>query len=356
MRCQPRHAACELHHGWVQWKLGLSTRENAMESTRRAFLYLTAGAAVLPSVSWVAWAQAYPSRPVRVIVPFAPGGQTDVVARLIAQKLSDRLGKQFYIENAAGAGGNIGAGRASQAAPDGHTILFIDAIGFTANPTLYSKVPYDPVTDFEAVGIGAVTMQVLAVNPLVPAQTVQELVALIRANPGKYSYSSAGVGTGANLTGELFRTSLKLDLVHVPYGGGGPAIAAAVAGHTPLSFGSAAATIPQHQEGKLRALAVAGKKRLKGLPSVPTFREAGYPEVECEAVVGVLAPAKTPKEIITLLNTEIAAAVAPPEMKEQLTTLGFETATATPEQFAAFLKAEIPRWAGVIQAARIKAD
>jgi len=151
----------------------------------------------------------------------------------------------------------------------------------------------------------------------------------------------------------VFRTSLKLDLVHVPYGGGGPAIAAAVAGHTPLSFGSAAATIPQHQDGKLRALAVGGKKRLKGLPSVPTFREAGY-DVECDAVVGVLAPAKTPKEIIALLNREIAAAVAPPDVQERLMSLGFETSTVTPEELAAFLKAEIPKWANVIRTAGIK--
>jgi tripartite-type tricarboxylate transporter receptor subunit TctC len=327
-----------------------------MNIPRRRFLHLAASTAALPAVSRFAHAQDYPARPVRVIVPFAPGGQTDVVARLIAQKLSERLGKQFYVENAAGAGGNIGAGRAMQAAPDGHTILFIDAIGFTANPNLYSKVPYDPLTDFDAVGIGATTMQVLSVNPSVPAQTVQELVALIRSSPGKFSYGSAGVGTGAHLTGELFRTSLKLDLVHVPYGGGGPAIAAAVAGHTPLSFGSAAATIPQHKDGKLRALAVSGKKRLKGLPEITTFREAGYPEVECDAVVGVLVPAKTPKEIIALLNREIAAAVAPPDVHEKLATLGFETASATPKEFAAFLKAEIPRWAGVIQAAHIKAE
>jgi tripartite-type tricarboxylate transporter receptor subunit TctC len=327
-----------------------------MKLRRRSFLHLAAGAAALPFVSRFARAQDYPSRPVRVIVPFAPGGQTDVVARLIAQKLSDRMGKQFYVENAAGAGGNIGAGRAVQAAPDGHTILFIDAIGYCANPSLYAKVPYDPITDFDAVGIAATTMQVLAVHPSVPAQTVQELVALIRANPGKYSYSSAGVGTGAHLTGELFRTSLKLDLVHVPYGGGGPAIAASVAGHTPLSFGSAAATIPQHQEGKLRALAVGGKKRLKGLPSIPTFGEAGYREVECDAVVGVLAPAKTPKEIITLLNREMAAVVAPPDVQERLTTLGFETQNATPEELAAFLKSEIPKWASLIQNARIKVE
>lgn len=326
-----------------------------MTLSRRPFLRLVAGAAALPTVSWSAWGQDYPSRPVRVIVPFAPGGQTDVVARLIAQKLSDRLGKQFYVENAAGAGGNIGAGRAAQAEPDGYTILFIDAIGWASAPSLYSKLPFNPETDFDAVAIGATTMQVLAVNPSVPARTVQELVALIRANPGKYSYSSAGVGTGAHLTGELFRTALNLDLLHVPYGGGGPAIAASVAGHTPLSFGSAAATIPQHQDGKLRALAVGGKTRLKGLPDIPTFREAGYP-VECDAVVGVLAPAKTPKEIITLLNREIEAAVAPPDVQERLVTLGFQTQNATPEELAAFLKAETPKWASVIQAAHIKSN
>ncbi len=327
-----------------------------MKLPRRTFLHLAGAAAAAPAVSRIARAQDYPSKPVRVIVPFAPGGQTDVVARLIAQKLSDRLGKQFYIENAAGAGGNIGMGRAVQAAPDGYTIVFIDAIAFAANPSLYSKIPYDAATDFDAVAIGATTMQVLAVNPSVPAQTVQELVALIKANPGRYNYGSAGVGTGGHLTGELFRTSLNLDLVHVPYGGGGPAIAAAVAGHTPLSFGSAAATIPQHQDGKLRALAVGGKNRLKGLPSIPTFREAGYPAVVCDAVVGVLAPAKTPKERITMLNREIAAAVAPPDVQERLVSLGFETATASPEELAAFLKAEIPRWANVIRIAGIKAQ
>ncbi len=290
-----------------------------------------------------------------MIVPFAPGGQTDVIARIVAQKLSDRTGKQFYVENLPGAGGNLGTARAAQSAPDGYTILFVDAISYTARPSLYASVPYDPIKDFDAVAIAATTMQVLAVNPTVPAKTVQELVALIRANPGKYSYSSAGVGTGAHLTGELFRTSLKLDLLHVPYGGGGPAIAASVAGHTPLSFGSAAATIPQHQDGKLRALAVGGKKRLKGLPEIPTFREAGY-NVECDAVVGVLAPAKTPKEIIAWLNREIAAAVGTPDAQQKLATLGFETQHATPEELGAFLKAEIPKWAGVIKAAGIKVN
>ena len=261
----------------------------------------------------------------RVIVPFAPGGQTDVVARLVAQKLSDRLGQQFYVENVAGAGSSIGTGRAAQAAPDGYTILFVDGIAHVVNPVILNKVPYDPTTDFDAVAIAATTMQVMAVNPTLPAKTVQELVELIKANPGKYSYASAGTGTGSHLTGELFRSALKLDMVHVPYGGGGPAIAATVAGHTPICFGSAAAVIPQHRDGKLRALAVGGKNRLKSLPEIPTIRESGYNDVECDAVVGVLVPAKTPKDIITLLNQEIAAAVAPADVQERLTALGFET-------------------------------
>ena len=327
-----------------------------MVPPRRRFLNLLVGGAALAGGPRLGMAQSYPLRPVRVIVPFAPGGQTDVVARLVAQKLSDRLGKQFYVENAAGGGGNIGVGRAAQAEPDGHSILFVDGIGFAANPALYITIPYDPIVDFEPVCVAATTMQVLAVNPSVPANTVQELVALIKASPGKFSYASAGVGTGAHLTGELFRSSLNLDLVHVPYGGGGPAIAASVAGHTPISFGSPAATIPQVSDGRLRALVVGGEKRLRRLPDVPTMREAGYAQVECDAWVGVLAPAKTPRDIVTLLYREIAKVVQIPEIQDRLVSLGFEPADTNPQQLADLIKSELPRWRNVVRTANIKAN
>lgn len=324
-----------------------------MKLPRRRFLYLAA-AAVLAPASRPAWAQAYPTQPVRVIVPFAPGGQTDVVARIIAEKLSERLGKQFYVENVPGAGGNIGAARALQAAPDGYTIFAPDGIAFTANPSLYNKVAYDPMKDFLPIAIAATTMQVLAVHPSVSAHSVQELVALIKANPGKYSYASAGVGSGAHLTGELFRRSLDLDLVHVPYNSGGQSIAAAVGGHTQLSFGSPAATMPQVRDGKLRALAVGGKKRLRELPDIPTMQESGYRDVECDTWLAALAPARTPIDIIALLNREITAAVALPDVQNRLITLGFEPASATPEELATVIKTDTAKWADVIRTAGIK--
>jgi tripartite-type tricarboxylate transporter receptor subunit TctC len=328
----------------------------SMKLSRRNILRLAVSAAALPLTPHIARAQTYPSRPVRLIVPFAPGGQTDVVARLVAQHLTEQLGNQFFVENVGGAGGNIGVARAAQAAPDGYTIVFVDGIAFTANPSLHAKVNYDPVKNFEPVAVAASTMQVLAVHPSVEAKTIQELVALIKANPGKFSYASAGAGTGSHLSGELFRSSLKLDLLHVPYSGGGPAITAALAGHTPISFGSAAATIPQHKAGKLRALAVGGKNRLRGLPDVPTMRESGYAEVECDAWVGVLAPAGTPKDIVTLLHQGIAKAVGLQAVQERLVSLGFEPTTASPAEVAGIIKTDIPRWAGVIKSAGIKTE
>jgi tripartite-type tricarboxylate transporter receptor subunit TctC len=322
---------------------------------RRRFLHLALGAAALPALPRLAFALDYPTRSVRVIVAFAPGGVTDTFARLMAQKLGEHLGKQFYVDNIAGATGNIGTGQAAKAAPDGYTLLFAFS-SYVVNPTLFGKVPYDPDKDFEPVTLAVVSTTVVTVHPSVPAKTVKDLVALIKANPGKYSYSSAGAGTQAHLAGEQFRLSLGLDLVHVPFNGGGPAIAAVVGGHVPIGFGSPAASIPQIKEGNVRALAITSKKRSQFLPNVPTMAESGYPQIEGDSWVGVLVPAGTSKDIINLLNREIVSIMAMPDMEARLGELGYDPIASTPEEFAVRIKAEIESWAKVIRAAHIKAE
>ena len=290
-----------------------------------------------------------------MIVPFAPAGPTDVFARLLAHKLSEHVGKQVFVENIGGAGGNIGTGRAAQAAPDGYTMLVTGA-NYVVNPTLYNQVPYDPAKDFDPVTLAVTAAVVLTVHPSLPAQTVKDLVALIKAHPGKYSYASPGAGTPPHLVGELFRLSLGLDLVHVPFNGGGPAIGSAVAGHTPISFGSMAPAVPLVKDGKLRALGVTTKIRSQALPEIPTMAEAGYPDIEGESWFAVLVPAGTPKEIITLLNHEIVKIIALPDMKERLATLGYEPVANTPDACAAQLRAELAKWTKVIRAAGIRAE
>jgi tripartite-type tricarboxylate transporter receptor subunit TctC len=322
---------------------------------RRRFLHLALGAAALPALPRLAFALDYPTRSVRVIVAFAPGGVTDTFARLMAQKLGERLGKQFYVDNIAGATGNIGTGQAAKAAPDGYTLLFAFS-SYVVNPTLFGKVPYDPDKDFEPVTLAVVSTTVVTVHPSVPAKTVKDLVALIRANPGKYSYSSAGAGTQAHLAGEQFRLSLGLDLVHVPFNGGSPAIAAVVGGHVPIGFGSPAAAIPQVKEGNVRALAITSKRRSQILPDVPTMTEAGYPQIEGDSWVGVLVPAGTSKDIINLLNREIVKIMAMPDMEARLGELGYDPVASTPEEFAVRIKVETETWAKVIRAAHIKAE
>jgi tripartite-type tricarboxylate transporter receptor subunit TctC len=326
-----------------------------MTLLRRHFLHLAGATAASLAAPRIVRAQAYPARSVRVIVPFAPGGPTDVFARMMAQKLSEQTGQQFYIENMGGAGGNIGAGRAAQAAPDGYTLM-VDGANFVVNPALYAQVPYDAAKDFAAVTMAVTSAVILTVNPSVPAKTVKDLVDLIKQNPGKYSYASPGTGTPPHLVGELFRLTLGLDLVHVPFNGGGPAIGSAIGGHTPVSFGSMAPAVPMVKDGKLRALAVSTATRSQALPDVPTMAEAGFPEIEGESWFTVVVPAGTPKEIITRLQQEIAKAVATPDMKERLAVLGYEPVASTPEECEAKFKREIAKWTKVIREAGIKAE
>jgi tripartite-type tricarboxylate transporter receptor subunit TctC len=327
-----------------------------MEFARRQFLSLAGAGAALAVLPRIAAAQAYPARPVRVIVPAAPGGPMDVTSRFITQKLSEHLGKQFYVENNGGAGGNIAMGRAAQAAPDGYTMLAVP-LNYAVNPALYDTIPYDPYRSFDPVTLATSTVVLLAVNPSVPANTVEDLIALIKANPGKYNYASGGgVGSPGHLVGEQFRLSFGLDLPHIPFNGAALAIGSTVAGHTPIAFAAPTSAISLVREGKLRALAVMSKIRSQALPGVPTIGEAGYPGIECDNWSGFAVPAGTPKEIATLLNREIVRILARPDTKEYLATLGLDPVGSTPEEFAEAIKVAVEKWGKVIRVANIRAQ
>jgi len=308
----------------------------------------------MPATATLAWTQSsYPSRPVRVIVPFPPGDAGDIFARLVVQKLNESFGKPFYVDNIAGAGGNAGTGQAAKAAPDGHTVLF--AFGsFAVNPSLYAKVPYDPIKDFDPVTMAVVITTALVVNPSVPARTLKDLIELIRANPGKYSFASPGLGTQPHLTGEQLRLSLALDLVHVPFSGAGPSNTSVIAGHTPIGFSTVAAAVPLVMDGKLRILAVTSKTRSPALPDVPTMAEGGYPDIVGDSWIGVLVPAHTPRHIITALHRKIVQIVGQPDMRKRLVELGYAPIVSTQEEFAQLIKAELETWGRVIRAANIK--
>src|SRR6195952_574459 len=268
-------------------------------------------------------AQGYPNRPVRVVVGFPAGGPTDMIARMVAQKLSDALGQQFYVENIGGAGGNIASGQVARATPDGYTIMAIST-GFVVNPSLYAKVPYDALKDFAAVTLVAVSPNVVVVNPQVPAKSLPELVKLIKDNPGKYSFAGPGVGSTPHLGGELFRLTYKLDLVPIPFTGAAPAVQATIGGHTPIAFTALPSSMAAIQAGQVRAIGIAATERAEQLPDVPTFAEQGIKDQEADTLTGIVAPAATPKEIVEPLYSAIATTVARPDVKERLAVLGFK--------------------------------
>jgi len=297
-------------------------------------------------------AAGYPDHPVKVIVPFAAGGPTDVMARLIAQKMSEDLKQQFYVENRPGAGGNIGMAEAARAAPDGYTIL-VASSSFVVNPSLYAHAPYDPFKDFAPITLAAASPNILVVNSKFPAKTVKELIDILRKNPGKYTIANPGIGTTPQLAAELFKLELKLDATSVPFGGAGPAIQSAVAGHTPIAFTALPPTSPQVKAGALRGLAVTSAKRSPALPDVPTLAEAGIKSQQSETMQGVFAPAKTPADVVALLNKEIAKVMAMPDVKVKCATLGFDPVADSPEQFTTYIKGEVAKWGKVIKDAKI---
>jgi len=301
------------------------------------------------------FAQGYPNKAVRVVVGFAAGGPSDVIGRIVAQKLSEALGHQFYVENVGGAGGNTAAGQVARAAPDGYTIHIIST-GFMVNPSLYAKVPYDPIKDFAPVTLVAYSPNVVVVNPSVPAKTVQELVQLIRDNPGKYSFAGPGVGSTPHLSGEQFRLAFNLDLIHVPFTGAGPAIQATIGGHTPIAFTALPPALAAVKDGKLRMLGVAAAERSASMPDVATFTEQGIKDQESDTLTGLVVPAGTPKEVVDLLQKEIAKAVAQPDVKDKLSTLGFVPVANTPEQFGARIKVEIEKWGKVVRDAKLRIE
>jgi tripartite-type tricarboxylate transporter receptor subunit TctC len=320
-----------------------------------AALRVMLAAAWLLSGIVAASAENYPTRPVRIVVGFPAGGPTDAIARIVAQKLTDNLGQQFFVENIGGAGGNTAAGQVARVTPDGYTIMAIST-GFVVNPSLYAKVPYDPIKDFAPVTLVAASPNIVVVNPQVPAKTLPELVQLIRDNPGKYSFAGPGVGSTPHLGGELFRLAFKLDLVHVPFTGAGPAVQATVGGHTPIAFTALPSSLSAVQAGQLRALGVASAERAAGLPDVPTYAEQGVKDQDADTLTGIVAPAGTPKEIVDLLYREIAKIVAQPDVKERLTVLGFNPVANTPEQYGARIRLEIDKWGKVVRDAKLRIE
>ncbi len=296
----------------------------------------------------------YPSRTVRIIVPFAAAGPTDTMARLIAQKLQDSLGKPFVVENHPGAGGNIGMALVASSPPDGYTLLLVSS-SVVVNPSLYEKMPFDVFRDLTPVTLAGSSPNVLVVHASVPAKTVKELADYIHANPGKMSFATPGFGTTASLAAENFKYAMKLDIQPVPFNGAGPALNAVIAGQVPIGVMALPPVTPHLKAGTLRALAFTTEKRVGIAPDVPTMKEAGVPGDQISDVMqGVFAPGGTPKPIVDLLQSEIAKAVASTDVKEKLDALGFDAIADKPDHFAARIKAEVPKWAKVIETAKIE--
>ena len=315
---------------------------------------LAALSAIVPPAA--AQAPAYPTKPIRIVVPFPPGGATDILAREVAQKLNDAWGQQVIVDNRPGAGGNIGSELVAKAAPDGYT-LEMGTVGTHAiNASLYAKMPYDNVKDFVPIILVAGVPNVLEVNPSLPVNSVAELIAYAKANPGKLNFASSGNGTSIHLSGELFKAMAGVEMTHVPYKGSAPALQDLIAGQVQLMFDNLPPSLPQIKAGKLRALAVTSSVRAPALPDVPTVAEAGLPGFEASSWFGLLAPAGTSPAIVAKINAEVAKWLATPEAKENLSKQGANAAGGTPEDFASHIAAETAKWAKVVKASGAKID
>jgi tripartite-type tricarboxylate transporter receptor subunit TctC len=301
--------------------------------------------------------QSYPDRVIRIVNPFPPGGSVDVMARILAQKLGDSLGQQVIVENRAGAGGNTGAESVARSEPDGYTLLFTAPGPLVINQTLYVKgLPFDPAKDFAPVALFAVAPIVLMVNPGVSAQNVQELIALAKMQPGTISFASAGIGSTNHLAGEMFKSMAKVEIVHVPYRGAGPAMNDLIGGHVQMFFDLLPVSLPQIKSGKVRALGNAGAKRPLALPDLPTIAEQGLPGFDAASWVGLVAPAKTPAPVLAKLAEEVAQVLKAPDVVARIHELGSEPGQAIGAAFGTFMQAEATKWAEVIRVSGAKAD
>lgn len=313
-------------------------------------------AAIALFFSAALYAQAWPNKNVTVVVPWPPGGPSDIAARPIAKSLTEALGQTFLVDNRGGAGGNIGTAAVTKAAPDGYTLLITSSAPIVINPSLYKKMPYDAEKDLTPVTNLLRVPLVLAVHPSVPANNLRELIRYINTQQGKFNWASAGNGTPQHMTGELFKSVAKLDMQHIPYKGSAPAITDLLGGHVPIMFDSMIAITPHIKAGKLKAIAISADKRSSIFPDVPTFAESGYPEVESYAWYGMFAPAGLPKDLLVKINAETLKAMKQPEFQKTLADTGSEFVGDTPENFTRFVRAEAQKWAKVVKASGATVD
>jgi tripartite-type tricarboxylate transporter receptor subunit TctC len=317
--------------------------------------WLLVGAALVAPTIAHAQTAAFPNKPIRLILPYPPGGGSDTIARPLAQRLGENLKQQVVVDNRGGAGGNIGMEIAAKSPPDGHTIVFALTAQLAVNPALYRKLPYDSIRDFEPITLLATGPYVLVVHPSLPVKNVKELIALARARPGQITYASSGSGSGGHLANELLNSMAKVKMLHIPYKGGGPALVDLLAGNVQVLFSTWVAGKPHIESGRIRALAVSTAKRLSGV-DIPTVAEAGVPGFDAGVWYAYLAPAGTPKDVVSKLNAEILRAASHPEFKQVLSRAAIEPVGSTPEELAKFMKVEIAKWAKVVKDANVQVD